>query len=89
MGMDLPEQLFPQNNYRNGATRRVLLVDWLLAQDGEEVLVMEEDEAKQGAARKVTSIALKAFGTLLEPDKIGEELVGFLGAIWNTRELPE
>jgi len=88
MGMDLPVQLFPQNNYRNAATRRVRLVDWLLAQDGEEVLVMEEDEAKQGAARKVTSIALKAFGTLLEPDKIGKELVGFLGAIWNTRALP-
>lgn len=62
-------------------------MDWLLAQDEEEELVMQEDEVK-GAAKKTMSIALKEFVTLLMPERISNGLVGFLGAIWNTRALP-
>lgn len=87
MGLELEVHLFPQNNYRNMTMRSVKLVDWLLAQDGEEELVMAEDDAKP-AAKRITSIALKEFGTLLPPEQIGHELVGFLGALWNSRALP-
>jgi len=85
MGITL--RLFPQDNYRNRATKRVELVSWLLEQDGEEELVMGRDDAKP-VPKRATTIALKEFATLLPPERISNDLVGFLGALWNARALP-
>lgn len=85
MGIELP--LFPQNIYPNPSTHRVALVAWLLEQDEDEELVISQDPAKD-PMKKLTTIGLKAFSTLLAPQLITDELVGFLSTIWNGRALP-
>jgi len=78
--------LFPQNKFPHPQSQQVKFVEWLILQDEQESVELAGDPTV--LLKKKLTIKLAAFTSFLEPGLIADDVIDFLSALWNQRELP-